>query len=71
VFAGTFSADCAADDVQAIAIPVDRLGDDTIDVTQPFTYHGCSGIAMPDSSAGSVDGDVTTGTYQVTLTRTG
>jgi hypothetical protein len=71
VFAGVFSADCTDDAVRAIAIPADRLGDDTIDLTQPFAYHGCSGIGMPDSSAGSVDGDITTGTYQVTLTRTG
>jgi len=70
-FAGAFSADCTADPVRDIRIPADRLGDDVIEVSQPFAYHGCSGIAMPEVSAGSVDRDVTTGTYEVTLTRTG
>ena len=71
VFAGVFSADCTADPVHAIELPADRLGDDVIDLTQPFAYHGCPGVGMPGVAAGSVDGDVTTGTYQVTLTRTG
>ena len=71
IFAGVFSADCTADAVHAIEVPADRLGDDVIDLTQPFAYHGCSGVGMPGVAAGSLDGDVTTGTYQVTLTRTG
>ncbi|UGS34445.1 hypothetical protein [Capillimicrobium parvum] len=70
VFAGVFSADCTADAVHAIELPADRLGDDVIDLTQPFAYHGCSGVGMPGVAAGSLDDDVTTGTYQVTLTRT-
>jgi hypothetical protein len=69
VFAGAFSGDCTADAQRAIQVPADRLGDDVISLSQPFALHGCSGIGMPGLAAGSLDRDVTTGTYDVTLTR--